>query len=83
MKRRLKWISLLMMMSILTMMLFMQTGLASATSLAPPAISPDGGTFTATQSVTIGNIPDGNTAYTTDGTRPNNEQQCCLLSWSL
>ena len=46
-----------------------------------PAISPDGGTFTATQSVTIGNIPDGDTAfYTTDGSDPTTSSSAVSYS---
>ena len=40
-------------------------------NLLVPVIYPDGGTFTSAQSVTIGNIPSGDTAYyTTDGSNP-------------
>ncbi len=47
------------------------TGPASSDSVPVPAIVPNGGAFTAAQSVTIGNIPGGDTAYyTTDGSNP-------------
>ena len=40
-------------------------------ALQTPIISPDGGTFTTAQGVTINNIPSGDTAYyTTDGSNP-------------
>jgi hypothetical protein len=66
------------MVATLTFMLLAQAGLASATpwwsgnhSPSAPYISPHGGTFTGSQSVTIGNIPSGDTAYyTTDGSNP-------------
>jgi len=52
-----------------TAILLMQAGFAFA--IQAPTINPNGGTFTSTQSVTIGNIPDGDTAYyTTDGSNP-------------
>jgi hypothetical protein len=39
----------------------------------PPSMSPDGGTFTTAQTVTVSNIPSGDTAYyTTDNTNPMN-----------
>jgi uncharacterized protein YjdB len=45
---------------------------AGGTSPSSPAISPDGGTFDAPQSVTINNIPDGDSAYyTTNSSSPN------------
>ncbi len=49
--------------------LLIQTGLASATQM--PAISPNGGEYTSSLTVTIGNIDSGDTAYyTIDGSDP-------------
>ena len=46
-------------------------GSASSSSIDTPTISPDGGTYTSSESVTIGNIDSGDTAYyTTDGSSP-------------
>ncbi len=43
----------------------------SSSALQPPVIYPDGGSFSTAQSVTIGSIPSGDTAYyTTDGSDP-------------
>jgi hypothetical protein len=68
--KRSKWLSLLVVAAILVSILLMQVGIASAATLQP-IISPAGGTFTAAQAVTIGNIPSGDTAYyTTDGPNP-------------
>ena len=45
--------------------------ISGSSTLETPVISPDGGTFTTAQGVTIGNIPGGDTAYyTTDGSNP-------------
>ena len=71
MRRQCRWIALLMMMTSLTLMLSVQPGLASVTSLSPPGFYPDGGTYDNFLDVTIENIPSGDTAYwTTDGSDP-------------
>ncbi len=45
--------------------------ISGSSSLSAPVISPDGGSYTTAQSVTISNVPSGDTAYyTTDGTSP-------------
>ncbi len=43
--------------------------ISGSSSLYTPVISPDGGSYTTAQSVTIGNIY-GTAYYTTDGTSP-------------
>jgi hypothetical protein len=56
--------------AICAVLLSLWTGIASAATLQP-AISPSGGTYTAAQTVTIGNIASGDAVYyTTDGTNP-------------
>ncbi len=71
MRRQCRWIALLMMMATLTLMLSVQPGLATVTSLSPPDIYPDGGTYDNFLDVIIDNIPSGDTAYyTTDGSDP-------------
>ena len=80
--KRSKWLSLVVIVSTLAFMLLAQAGLVSAApwwwgnnSLSAPNISPDGGTFTNSQSVTIDNISGGDTAYyTIDGSEPGDEQ---------
>jgi len=73
--KRFKWLSLFVAMATLTFMLLTQAGFASAYWAIhlpmPPIISPLGGTFTTAVSVTLGDIPNGDTAYyTTDGSSP-------------
>ena len=73
--KRFKWLSLLVAMATLAFMLLTQAGFASAYWAIhlpmPPIISPLGGTFTTAVSVTLGDIPNGDTAYyTTDGSSP-------------
>jgi hypothetical protein len=68
--KRSKWLSLFVIVVILTSMLLMQAGMATATTLQP-IIYPAGGTFSTAQTVTIYNIVTGDTVYyTTDGTNP-------------
>jgi len=70
-RRQCRWIALLMMMASLMLMLSVHPGLAAATSLSPPDIYPDGGTYDNFLDVIIDNIPSGDTAYyTTDGSDP-------------
>jgi len=65
-----KWFSLFAILATLVSMLLMQAGMASAATLQP-SINPAGGTYTSTQTVTIYNIANGDTAYyTTDGSNP-------------
>ncbi len=46
-----------------------------------PAISPSGGTYTSAQTVTISNIPSGDTAYyTTDGSNPETSSTAVTYS---
>ena len=73
--KRFKWLYPLVAMATLTFMLLTQAGFASAYWAIhlpmPPIISPLGGTFTTAVSVTLGDIPNGDTAYyTTDGSSP-------------
>ena len=71
MRRQCRWIALLVMVASLTLMLSVQPGLATVTSLSPPDIYPDGGTYDNFLDVIIDNIPSGDTAYyTTDGSDP-------------
>ncbi|MGD0622941.1 MAG: chitobiase/beta-hexosaminidase C-terminal domain-containing protein [Thermacetogeniaceae bacterium] len=47
------------------------TSPTESNSLSTPVISPSGGAYTSAQTVTIGNISSGDTAYyTTDGSNP-------------
>lgn len=49
--------------------------LSGETPPVTPTISPDGGSFTSSQTVTISNIPSGDICYyTTDGSNPNDNQ---------
>ena len=65
-----KWLSLFIIVATLVSMLLAQGGIASAATQLP-VIYPNGGTFTAAQSVTISNIAYGDTAYyTTDNSNP-------------
>lgn len=67
--KRSKWFLLLVVSLAFTMILLMQAGSAFATQT--PTINPNGGTFNAAQSVTIGNIENGGAAYCTiDGSNP-------------
>jgi hypothetical protein len=62
-----------MMVASLTLMLSVQPGLASVTSLppSPPSFYPDGGTYDSFQDVAVDNIPSGDIAYcTTNGSDP-------------
>ncbi len=68
-KTGVKWISQFVFAATFLSVLLIQAGLASATQV--PTISPNGGQYTSSQSVTIGNIDSGDTAYyTTDGSSP-------------
>jgi len=69
--RHSKLASLFILTATIMAMFLMQAGLASAATVAAPIISPGGGAFTAAQSVTILNIPGGDTVYyTIDGSDP-------------
>ena len=64
-----RWISQFVFAVVFLSVLLIQAGLASATQV--PTISPSGGEYTSSQTVTIGNIDSGDTAYyTTDGSNP-------------
>ena len=53
----------------------------NSNSTSTPVISPDGGTFTTEQTVTIGNIPGGDSAYyTTDGSNPESSNTAVAYS---
>ena len=68
-KTGVKWISQFVFAATFLSVLLIQAGLASATQV--PTISPNGGQYTSSESVTIGNIDSGDTAYyTTDGSNP-------------
>ncbi len=79
--RRSKLASLMIMITTITIMLLMQTGLALAATVATPSISPGGGAFTAAQSVTVLNIPGGDTVYyTIDGSDPTTSNTRSIYS---
>jgi hypothetical protein len=72
-RRQCRWLALLMMMASLTLMLSVHPRLAAATTVSPPDIYPDGGTYDNFLDVIIDNIPSRDTAYyTTDGSDPRN-----------
>ncbi len=62
--------------------LLIQAGLASATQV--PTISPSGGEYTSSETVTIGNIDSGDTAYyTTDKSDPRTSSTATEYSGSF
>ena len=63
-----KWFSVFVLVATLMSTLLLQPASANT---QPPIISPGGGTFTSAQSVTLSNIPNGDTVYyTIDGSDP-------------
>jgi hypothetical protein len=58
--------------------------IVSTTSPSAPAISPEGGTFATAQTVTLGNIPNDDTAfYTTDGSDPTSSSTAVIYTWTF
>jgi hypothetical protein len=74
-----KWISQFVFAATLLSVLLIQAGFASATQV--PTISPSGGEYTSSETVTIGNIDSGDTAYyTTDGSNPKTSSTAVTYS---
>ncbi|MGD0622646.1 MAG: chitobiase/beta-hexosaminidase C-terminal domain-containing protein [Thermacetogeniaceae bacterium] len=77
-----RWISQFVFAVVFLSVLLIQAGLASATQV--PTISPSGGEYTSSQTVTIGNIDSGDTAYyTTDGSNPKTSSTATEYSGSF
>jgi hypothetical protein len=77
-----RWIAQLVFATTFLSVLLIQAGLASATQV--PTISPSGGEYTSSETVTIGNIDSGDTAYyTTDGSNPETSSTTVTYSKSF
>ena len=81
-KTSVRWISQFVIATAFLSVLLVQAGVASATQV--PTISPSGGEYTSSETVTIGNIDSGDTAYyTTDGSNPRTSSTATEYSGSF